>query len=151
MKNMAFKVTGHVLILAHTSINPSDEEWISYVREVRRQGSMLLPQIVFTEGGHPNSVQRKVLVEALAGRSVRVAVLSDLVSVQGVVTAIGWFNRDIKSFAPANLAAAMHYLDIPYDHYVLIESTLSLLRSYLALGDHASRAKSAEGSRSIHR
>lgn len=132
MKSMNFKVLDKVLVLVHTAENPNDEEWMSYVREIQRQGKDLLPQIVLTEGGRPNTVQRKALTDVLAGRSVKVAVLSEQAMVRGVVTAIGWFNKDIKAFSPSNLSPAMSYLGLSEAHRFVIEGSLSFLRGNLA-------------------
>ena len=131
MKRMAFRVVDHVLVLIHAAEDPSDDEWALYLKEIKRQGTNLLPQIVVTEGGRPNLLQRKLLTDVLAGRVVKVAVLSDQTMVRGVVTAISWFNRDIKAFSGNNLMGAMTYLDVPDRLFRVIQSVTTGLRDEL--------------------
>jgi hypothetical protein len=132
MKRMAFKVVDRVLVLAHGFDDPSDDEWFAYVSEIKRQGNELLPQVVLTDGGRPNSVQRKMLTDVLAGRGMKVAVLSKSTLVRGVVTAISWFNRDIRPFEVHELHEALGYLGVSSSQRALVESVLTTLRGHTA-------------------
>lgn len=132
MRRMAFRVVDQVLVLVHAEQDPSDDEWMEYVLEIKRQGTLLLPQVVFTAGGRPNSVQRKMLTDVLAGRGMKVAVLSVSTMVRGVVTAISWFNRDIRAFDPSELHRALDYLGVPPAQAGLIQVALDSLRGKLA-------------------
>lgn len=131
-KRMAFRVVDRVLVLVHAAEDPGDDEWMEYVQEIKRQGSVLLPQIVLTDGGRPNSTQRKLLTDVLAGRGMKVAVLSASTLVRGVVTAISWFNRDIRSFEPHALGHALEYLGVPTSQDATIQAALTALRGRVA-------------------
>jgi hypothetical protein len=129
---MAFKVMDRVLVLAHGVDDPTDDEWFAYVTEIKRQGADLLPQVVLTEGGRPNSVQRKMLTDVLAGRGMKVAVLSKSTLVRGVVTAISWFNRDIRPFEVHELHEAIAYLGVSITQRAQIDLALTALRGQMA-------------------
>jgi hypothetical protein len=130
-RRMAFKVVDRVLVLVHDADCPGDEEWFSYVQEIRRQGAFLLPQVVLTEGGRPNSLQRKLLTDVLGGRGMKAAVLSDNTMVRGVITAISWFNRDIRAFGALDLAGAIAYLGLPTEYQGLVRGTIASLQGEL--------------------
>ena len=130
-RRMAFRVVERVLVLVHDAECPGDEEWFSYVQEIKRQGAFLLPQVVLTQGGRPNSVQRKLLTDVLGGRGMKVAVLSDHTMVRGVITAIGWFNRDIRAFESQDLAGAIAYLGLPKEHLGLVRGAIAGLQGEL--------------------
>ena len=127
----AFKVVEGVLVLVHDEDCPGDEEWFTYVQEIKRQGAFLLPEIVLTRGGRPNSLQRKLLTDVLGGRAMKVAVLSDHTMVRGVITAISWFNRDIRAFGAQDLPGAIAYLGLPMAHLGLVRGTIASLQEEL--------------------
>jgi hypothetical protein len=90
-------------------------------------------QLIFTDGGGPSSTQRKYLNDLLAGRTVPVAVISGSATIRGTVTALSWFNRQIRAFPPTGLRDAIAYLEIPASRTELIERETAKLR--LSLGD----------------
>jgi hypothetical protein len=73
-----------------------------------------------------------MLTDVLAGRGMKVAVLSKSSLVRGVVTAISWFNRDIRPFEPHELYEAIEYLGVQKTQRLLIESALTTLREHTA-------------------
>lgn len=137
MKNMAFKVIDRMFIVVYGSHDPTDEEWLNYLEDVKRHGIDRTMQLIATEGGGPTSTQRKILNDLLAGRHVPVAVMSGSTAVRGVVTALSWFNRKIKAFPPEGLADALSYLEIPQSRIVLIEREMTRLRASLGRDERA--------------
>ena len=105
-------VGGSLMITINTSRPPTDEEWNDYVETYRKRGPETLRTLVFTDGGAPNSAQRKKVNEMLDGKTTRAAVISPNSMVRGVVTALSWFNPKIKVFAPEQLDDAFRYLEI---------------------------------------
>lgn len=105
-------VVGEVMLVAHTAKAPSDEEWKVYVEGVVTHDPARLRSLVFTDGGAPNSTQRRVLNEALGGKTSLGAVVSPSTMVRGVVTALSWFNPMIKAFAPGETDEAFRYLGV---------------------------------------
>jgi hypothetical protein len=67
---------------------------------------------VYTAGGAPGSKQRKALFEAMAGRAMRVAVVSPSRVALAIGIAVSWFQPDLKTFSPAHLADALAHLKL---------------------------------------
>jgi len=131
MRNMAFKVIDRLFIVVYGAHDPTDEEWIFYLQDVERHGIDRTMQLISTDGGGPTATQRRYLNELLAGRSVPVAVMSSSSAIRGVVTALSWFNRKIRAFAPSGLRDAIAYLEIPASRSDLIEREMNKLRRSL--------------------
>jgi len=62
--------------------------------------------LVFADGSGPDAVQRGVGNQILGGRKLRVAVVTGSRLVRGAVTTLGWFNPEIRAFAPPSWASA---------------------------------------------
>jgi hypothetical protein len=110
MANMVSKLVENLHILVHTDKPPSDEEWQDYLRTFGKVPPERLRTIVFTLGGGPSAAQRKLLNDKLNGKATPAAVVSTSAVVRGIVTALAWFNKDIKAFAPDQTEAAFEYL-----------------------------------------
>jgi hypothetical protein len=133
MKNMQFKVVGRTFIVVYGPRNPTNEEWESYLAEVERHGFESTVQLIVTEGGGPDSPQRKLLNDKLKGRPVPVAVVSKNPIIRGVVTALSWFNSQIRSFVPSHFADALRHLGLPAAEGKEIEQVVNELRAGLDL------------------
>jgi hypothetical protein len=84
--------------------------------------------LVFTDGGAPNATQRSEINDWLRGRSIRTAVILSSPLVRGIVTALNWFNRDIKPFAPKDWRGAMSFVGIQAsDHTHIKDQVLQLM------------------------
>ena len=59
------------------------------------------------------SLQRKQAADALKGRGVSLAVVTEEKLVRGIVTAASWLGVNVKSFAWSELRAALHHLAVP--------------------------------------
>lgn len=116
MRTMAFGSIGNLVIAVHGTAPPNDPEWDEYMvvlKEAARIGGVERARsLVITEGGAPNSAQRKKVNELLSGRAGLCAVISDSAIVRGVVTALNWYNPMIKAYSPAQMEQAMHYLKV---------------------------------------
>ena len=133
MANMAFTVLtdvteGGLMILVHSHKPPSDREWDAYFTDLVKHDPERLRTLIFTDGGAPNTAQRKQVNEFLRGRTSFCAVVTGTAIVWGVVTALGWFNPKIRAFPPSNADAAMQYLTIPANEFTNVRRQLSLLR-----------------------
>jgi hypothetical protein len=133
MANMAFSVlqdvtAGGLMIVVHSHKAPSDSEWDAYFTELVKHDPEKLRSLVFTDGGALNTAQRKQVNDFLKGRSSPCAVVTSNTIVRGVVTALGWFNPKIRSFAPSSANAAMQYLTIDPSDFSRVRRQLDLLR-----------------------
>lgn len=114
-------------IAVHHSRPPSDEEWNRWVALCAAQEGPIRV-IVESHGGAPNAKQRKTLSDALAGRDLRSAILSDSIVVRGVVTALAWLGISLRAFPLDDYAGLAEYLEIPSDEIKVAIERLRVLR-----------------------
>lgn len=114
-KNMTFAVEGEIMVVLHTTSPPSESEWTKWMEALRRIPVHRLKMLVFSDGGAPDTLQRGVFIDHLGSAQPPIAVVSNALAIRGVVTAISWFNRQVKLFSPAQLPAAFAHLGVSPD------------------------------------
>lgn len=106
---------GNTIVSAHTSALPTDQQWDDYIMVGQGMtdeiGFTNLRGIVFTDGGAPTSAQRERANKFLQGRSARTAIVTSSPIVRGIVRALGWFNPEIRTFAPSRVRDALVHID----------------------------------------
>lgn len=122
---------GEIMVVVHTSSPPSDEEWAAYIDGLATSDLQTLRSIVFTDGGAPNSAQRKTINDVLEGRQVPGVVISPSALVRGVVTALAWFNPGLKAYPPERFEDAVAYLELSPIEIDRVWETLEKLRAQL--------------------
>jgi hypothetical protein len=148
MANMAYTflpgIAAHegLMLLVHTTRAPFDAEWEPYYRELIQHEPGGLRSLAFTDGGAPNGAQRKQVNDYLRGRSSLAAVVTASSMVRGVVTALSWFNAQMKAFAPDQVDDALRYLGVRPQEMAKVRQEIQLLRK--KLGDEALKSIAAE-------
>jgi hypothetical protein len=111
---LAFAKVGDLIVLCHSSRDPSDAEWEQWLtREGRREHRALL---ISTDGGKPNSRQRARVKEATSypdGQRPPVALLTDSAVARHVMTAFVWLfgeSSRVKVFPRAGIVEAAAWL-----------------------------------------
>jgi hypothetical protein len=132
------KLEGRTLLLwMHENAEPDDATWDDALKAGRaalsEQGPGKVAFLVITDGGAPTSTQRKRLFEAMNGAHFPIAVMNTNPLIRGVVTAISWFNPDIKAFAPTRFAEAVDYLGFSADGVRTILEAMGKLESKLGV------------------
>ena len=138
MKTMAFAVVGNLIVTLHGTQSPSTEEWDEYVKALRKisvteADPTRLRNIVFTDGGAPNSVQRKAVNDIVSSKSVRSAIVSSSPLVRSVVTAFSWFNSSIKVYQPDEVEEAFQHLRLSAYEIEITRRRLTELRAQIEL------------------
>lgn len=113
MRNMAFKQSGKMLISYYNDRPPTEEDHAASVSAIKALDLGAVRFLTFTKGGAPSAAQRKDLNELLAGREVLTAIVSDAIMMRGVVTALSWFNRNVKVYSMDDAEEAFRYLGVP--------------------------------------
>jgi hypothetical protein len=113
-RNLVTRRVGQMLISLENKETPTDEEWDDFLKVLRegRDDFATLKLLVITEGGGPTAAQRKRLEQALGGRTLRVAVVTDSIKVRFIVSSIALLNRFISTFSKAELPRAYEYLGL---------------------------------------
>jgi hypothetical protein len=125
MKNIAYKIIGNVNVAVHGESSPSDAEWKEYTEAVRVElekglDPAAMRTLVFSDGGGPSAAQRKRINDILNGRTTPVALVSSSGMMRGVVTALQWFNPEMRTFSPDEVVDALKFLKVPESQYELI-------------------------------
>jgi len=111
-KNMAFATVGNIIVALHNGSPPGEDEWGQYCRAITAMEFDKVRPIAFSDGGGPDSKQRKLLNEVIAGRPGRSALVTNSTIARSVVTALSWFNPLIKAFSPEEASRAFEYLQL---------------------------------------
>ena len=117
MDNMAFKIVDTLHVIALGPRNPSTADWNSYVEALHAEEKKgvdvaQMRTIVFSDGGGPEPAMRKQVVDLLHGRTTKLAVVTGSTTLRAVMTAMSWFNRDARAFAPAEVGDALRHLGV---------------------------------------
>lgn len=125
-KNMYHRFIGRIFLAVHTRQPPSDEEWDAALSGMGPflKTSERVCSLIFTDGGAPNTAQRKRLRETYAGRDIPVAVLSGALIPRFVNASIALFNKSIRSYTPEEFPLARTYLQITDPEMELIREAL---------------------------
>ncbi|APR74826.1 Hypothetical protein A7982_00172 [Minicystis rosea] len=67
----------------------------------------------------------------LNGRQSRAAVVTANPFVRGVITALSWFNADMKGFTPEDVDSALRHLQVRETELMLVKHEIQLLRKRL--------------------
>ncbi len=127
-----------VLYAVHDSTPPNSTDFAEYIdvgRAVFRRiaDPSLAVALTLTDGGAPSAEQRRQLVQAASegtgGRveCIRSSVVSDSMFVRGVVTALGWFIRDMRMFPPTQVEQALDYIGVPPSDRAVVRDDLTEL------------------------
>ena len=114
MTKMAHVVVDDVFVLVHTKDNPDDGEWDAYLDDMKTYEGRFedIRTYVYTEGGAPNAKQRGELNQMLSGAKTKTAVIAPNAFIRGIVTALNWFNPEIKCFSPSRADHAYRHLGL---------------------------------------
>jgi hypothetical protein len=112
MKTMTFAVEGDIMIVLHTANPPAEVEWTTWLSALRWIPKERMKLLIFTDGGTPNTLQRGSMLDLMGDAHPPVAVVSAVPAVRGVVTAMSWFNRNVKLFPPSKIADAFAHLGV---------------------------------------
>lgn len=136
MRTMCFKrlpylVSGADLwIVVHSRENPSTEDWSSYIsaltESAAQRGLELLPTLVLSDGGGPNTIQRAAIndLQERMRTTARVAFVSDSPLLRGVTRTMTWFNPKFRSFSPQDFSEAVAHLGVPAAKVDLIRNAI---------------------------
>jgi hypothetical protein len=138
-KTMRFREWSGVLLCVHGSTDLQPEEWAAYVDYCLQLPASCNKALIVTDGGGPNAAQRRALQDRYLSKQkeYRVAVMTDSSVVRGIVTALSWFNPDIRAFPyddGRSLPAAMSYLGLNLDMGSRLRLELQMMRRELGLG-----------------
>jgi arginyl-tRNA--protein-N-Asp/Glu arginylyltransferase len=135
MRSAAYTIYQKLLLVMHTKENPSDAEWADYCAFTAKNLPHFTSTIIVTEGGAPNTMQRGQLNDLLEANNFKqkVAVVTISRLARGIVTALSWYNPNIKAFSPTQIPAALDHVEFPRAHHEGVMKEIRALRQKLQL------------------
>ncbi len=112
---MCLEQASGLLVVVHTSEPPARDEWTRYcklaraLRNARGELRTLAVAAKITAG--PNASQRAEYNASVQRERTRVAVLCDSFAGRTALTALSWFNPNMRAFDAGRLDQALAYLD----------------------------------------
>jgi hypothetical protein len=130
---MDWRRMARLVVTVHTHAVPEDQEWAEYMSGVDAYLPLEDQRIlVVSAGGGPSGKQRQMMVEALNGARVPVAIITNSWLMRGAGIAVSWFNPSLKVFGPDALDSAIEYLGLTT--WERVESTRCLKELETGLG-----------------
>ena len=125
-------MVGRTLVVVHGATHPSDADWEIYLAALRQNKDVIEAQLIVTDGGSPNSAQRRASLDLAAGRPMpSTAVVTSSVLARGVVAALSWFMKDrIRAFRRNEFDEACAFIGKSAERSVL-RDTVARLRATL--------------------
>jgi hypothetical protein len=74
-----------------------------------------LRYLIFTPGGHPDALQRRLLESTMRENGIpvaRCAIITNAWAARQIITVISLFNPEIRAFAAHDAQSAMDYLEV---------------------------------------
>ena len=97
--------------VAHRPGRLIDDDFADFLTDLLAK-QQLRSVVVRASEGAPRADHRSLLLRWYREHTVRGAVLTDSVIARGGVTALSWFGVSIRAFEPAELDAALEYVQI---------------------------------------
>lgn len=115
------------IIAVTTDGKMPDAEWKLFVHEMDTKN--IKRYLAYVIGSlDVDSVQRKLGIDVVAKRRIKVSVVNDSAVVRGIITAASWFGVDITSFPPDKVREAVKALGIPENRETAVMVALQTLK-----------------------
>jgi hypothetical protein len=130
-KTMHWRVIPDVVAVAvNTDMDPSDEDWDAYLKDVITHVNGLKGVLVYTPRSGPSAPQRARANAAFEASKADIptAVMTGSRMVRGIVTALSWaLGGKIKAFAPDDFQGAVDFLELAPDDQLKTKVVLKQL------------------------
>jgi hypothetical protein len=116
MTNVAFKIImGKWILCVYGPLDATNEDVAEIIKVMRTLNLKQVRMLTYTMGGTLSAQQRKEINAVVEGYNPPLAVLIANPLARGVITALSWFNKNVKAFSPDDELDAFNYLGIPVD------------------------------------
>jgi hypothetical protein len=130
-KMLRVRAIGNVIVLRENVDPPADQDWDGFLDLLilNRENFDRLKILVVTDGGGPNAAQRKRLENALDGRGVHVAIVTDSAKARFITSIVRFINKRHRGFAMAEIRQAYEHLGMSWQEQKLAEQALREMES----------------------
>lgn len=133
MKTFAYEMLGRVVVwVGSPTHSPANDQWDDYVAAVRKHVATFRDRscsYVWSGGpGTGPSAPQRMRLAKVVGPNIKVAVLLGHPVERGIATAVSWFLRGMKIFAPNEVHAAAGHLELTDEEERLVLACVARLR-----------------------
>jgi len=144
-----------VSLWLHTNEDPPKEQFANAIEEIAAKNltALQLRNLVISDGGAPDTAQRKLLIErAWRKRPMKLAVVTTVLDnplKRGVATALSWLNPNIHFFRPELFRDALAHIDLApharevWDAYAKLQAQMKPIANLRMVGEAMGFPKSA--------
>jgi hypothetical protein len=140
-RTLAYELLPHhgCVVLYQGTQAPNDAEWDAHIGEVCvfAEAKAEFTVLVYTEGGRPSREQQARLTAAAPIFRTPVAVVSPVLAVRFVVSALSLGKRNLRFFMPEELPAALQYLALAPVGQLAVGQAIERLRQSMHAVDAA--------------
>jgi hypothetical protein len=114
-----FDIVGHVLLIVHADMPPTDEDWarMTVVRNAARERLRSI-LVVAPPRASINASQRSDVAQFMKSTGASIGVITDSALIRGVARAVGFLGVQVRAFEPSELANALNYLVVPQSRHL---------------------------------
>jgi hypothetical protein len=119
MPSLVFEPVGPYVVFCHHQKAPTIAEWDELLALLiaRTLADALQGVMVFSQGGGPNTLQRRQLELAMRLHGITTpppaAIITDAWTARQIATVVSWFIPNLRAFAGQETEAAMTFLGVP--------------------------------------
>jgi hypothetical protein len=138
-RTLRYEIAETLVVLVHGRTAPSDVDWEDYAGALEARVNDITGVLVATDGAGPDGLQRGKLNDLVKqrGGGFPTAVVTDSPAARGIVTALGWFNSQLRAFPSKELANALAHVGAEAERREDIVRRIAKMR--IALGSLASQ------------
>jgi hypothetical protein len=111
---MCAESVGDLLVVVHTDQPPNQLDWSQYCdfasRRHHDRGGLRTLVVAARIVAGPNASQRTEYNDKVPAQGTRVAVVCNSIAARAAITALSWFNPDMRAFGGHSIDAALVYL-----------------------------------------
>ena len=126
------------IVMYQGSQTPSDAAWDMHLEQFRSLAGRLeeIKILVITEGGRPTKAQQARLAQVVGGHASATAVVSAMLAVRFVVSALALVKPNLRYFTPDEMGGAFQHLGIEEEERTLVLQTIERLRRHVHPTQH---------------
>lgn len=128
--NTAWELCGNVFVIVHNQNNPTDEEYKNTLDAYEKHQGQFDSILIHSEGGGPNSKQRKMTADFWKGKEIpKTVIMTSSVMTRGIVTALSWIlpQQRLHAVDKNDFGQAFQILNIENHRQSVLHATIMRL------------------------
>ena len=124
--SIAWGYAESIVFVVHAPVRPEQPHWDEFMGDVRAQRG-LRGVVVMANNSRLTPLQRAEIQRWYEENKARGALVTNSRMMRGVVTAMNWFNVDMRAFSPESLDDALEFVRLPVDSWDSARRILRIL------------------------